>query len=101
MKRPKRTYQFSRAFSGQSGGVGRKGRQLLGVDFNALKRRVILEMEARETAARADELEEMEEPEFVEEQTEGGVEKQNLWVEKYAPRGYTVTILVIIDGSRI
>ena len=78
-------------FTNDDVGGGRRGRQLLGVDFNALKRRVILEMEARETATRADEIEAMEDPD-ADEETGGQVEKHILWVEKYAPRGYTVFI---------
>ena len=72
--------------------VRSRGRQLLGVDYNALKRRVMMEMEARETAVRADETEaeEMQELEMVE-SSEGDGDKHHLWVEKYAPRGYTVS----------
>ena len=78
----------------EDGGGRRSGRQLLGIDFNVLKRRVMLEMEARETAVRADEMDDDDiaaEVEIVGE-AEPEAENHNLWVDKYAPRGYTVDI---------
>ena len=73
------------------GVVRRQKRQLLGVDYHALKRRVMMEVEARQSAIRVDEMDDVEEVSEVEmtESTEEG-DKHNLWVEKYAPRGFTV-----------